>query len=140
MPGWFRKKIPQLITFPDNRAAFEYACSHLPNQVLLNALLPAIVEEEGRRGSDGERWYQVRLASKTGGMAIWGCTLKDAPGQPAIGDLVGFRIVRIADELPPDMNIVGYIACRLEPAHLPGKGWRVAESFTPANLKPALHL
>jgi hypothetical protein len=63
-----------------------------------------------------------------------------APGYPEVGDLVAFRIVRIAEELPPEAQLIGYIACKLEPVLNRSKGWLVASSFTPAHLKPELHL
>ncbi len=64
MFGWFRKKEEALLEFADNRAAFEYACMHLPNRILLEAVIPAIVEEEGQRGRDGER-FVVRHRAAT---------------------------------------------------------------------------
>jgi len=140
MSLWFKKKEPQITSFPDNDSAFEHACKHQENKVLIDAILPALVEEEGKRGEEGEHWFKMRLANSEEESTVWGCTLKDAPGIPAVGDLVGFRIVRIANELPPGMNIIGYIACRLAPEHVSGKGWRVADNFTPKNLKPVLHL
>ena len=136
---WFRGKQETLTQFQDNESAFAHACS--PGyELLINAKIPALVIEEGRRGRDGEHWYLLRLASQNGPLDIWGPTLSAAPACPRVGDLVAFRIVRIASELPEDARLVGYIACRLEPLLNSRKGWQVAESFRPDNLKPELHL
>ena len=138
MFGWFRKKEEPLQEFADNRAAFDYACTHLPNRILLEAEIPALVEEEGRRGSDGERYFSIRLAGPGGGREIWACTLAGAPGWPEIGDLVGFRVVTIAENLTPEPTPVGYIANVLAPVLAAGNRWRIARKLTPANLKPII--
>jgi hypothetical protein len=139
MFGWFRAKEETIMPFPDNESAFVHACS-LGYALLINARIPALVVEEGRRGIDGEHWYRIQLASQEGGLEIWGPTLSNAPALPKVGDLVAFRIVRFATELPDDANLVGYIDCRLEPVLNGRNGWRVADSFRPDNLKPELHL
>lgn len=139
MFDWLFRKNKTLTRFADNRAAFAHACT-MGYRYLLNALVPALVEKEGRRDPDGERCFLIRLAGENGGREIWGCTMADAPGFPEIGDLVAFRIVRIASELPEDASLIGYIACKLEPV-LRGKNeWRIAVSYTPPNLKPELHM
>lgn len=63
-----------------------------------------------------------------------------APAHPEVGDLVAFRIVRIATELPEYASLIGYIDCLLEPVLNSRKGWHIATSFRPDNLKPELHL
>jgi len=136
--GWFRKKEESLLEFADNRAAFDYACTHLPNRILLEAVIPAIVEEEGRRGSDGERYFSIRLAAPDGGREVWACTLAEATDWPEIGDLVGFRIVTIAEDLAPDPTPIGYISSVLAPVLAEGKRWRIARNLTPANIKQAV--
>jgi len=139
MFDWFRAKEEILQSFPDNESAYAHACS-LRYPLLLNARIPALVMEEGRRGVDGEHWYRLHLAAQEGTLDIWGPTLSDAPEQPRVGDLVAYRIVRVATELPDGANLVGYIDCRLQPVLNSRKGWRVAASFRPDNLKPELHL
>jgi hypothetical protein len=139
MFDWFREKVETIMPFSDNESAFVHACT-LRYPLLLNARIPALVMEEGRRGMDGEHWYRLHLASQEGKLDIWGPTLSDAPDQPDVGDLVAFRIVRFATELPEDASLIGYIDCRLEPVLNCRKGWRVAASFRPDNLKPELHL
>lgn len=139
MFGWFRKKEEEELHFPDNPAAFAHACA-LGYPPLLNAVIPAFVEEEGRRGPEGEHCYRIRLACGNSGREIWGCTMADAPAFPEIGDFVGYRIVKIASELPDDASLIGYIACKLEPVLVGKMGWRIAVSYTPANLKPELHM
>jgi hypothetical protein len=139
MFGWFRKKNEPPLRFPDNESAFAHACT-MGYHLLLNALIPALVIGTGRRGNEGERYFRLRLAGPEGALEIWGCTMAGAPGYPEIGDLVAFRIVRIAAELPPEAQLIGYISCKLEPVLNGSKGWRIASSFTPANLKPELHL
>lgn len=139
MFGWFHRKEELPTLFPDNGTAFAHACT-LGYAQLINARIPALVVEEGRRGVDGEHWYRLQLASQEGGVEIWGPTLSDAPAIPEVGDLVAFRIVRIATELPEHARLIGYIDCRLEPVLNGRKGWRVATSFRPDNLKPELHL
>ena len=139
MFDWFREKEETLTQFPDNEAAFAHACS-LGYALLINAKIPALVVEEGRRGVDGEHWYRLNLASQEGTLGIWGPTLSEAPAYPEVGDLVAFRIVRIATELPDDASLIGYIDCRLKPVLNSRKGWHIATSFKPDNLKPELHL
>ena len=139
MFDWFNSKQESTTEFCDNQAAFAYACTlHYP--LLLNARIPALVIREGRRGADGEHWYLLQLACQGGVREIWGPTMSQAPAQPEAGDLVAFRIVRIATELPDDASLVGYIESRLEPLFVGTKGWRVAATFRPDNLKPELHL
>ena len=137
MFGWFSKKEEEVLSFPDNPAAFAHACT-LGYRPLLNAVIPAFVDGEGRRGPEGERCFRIRLACGSGGREIWGCTMADAPGFPEIGDFVAYRIVRIASELPDDASLIGYIAGKLEPVLVDKKGWRIAVSYTPANLKPEI--
>lgn len=141
MFSWFKKREePAPLVFDDAVAAFDYACRHLENRILLEAILPALVEERGRRGEEGEQWFRLRIASPEGGRELWGCTLKEATAQPSSGDLVGFRIVKIAADLPEPMNIIGFISCKLQPVLVGKKGWRIAENYTPPNLKPEIRL
>ena len=137
MFNWFGKREESAKEFPDNRAAFAHACT-MAYKPLLGAVIPALVVEEGARGREGERNYLVRLAGEGGGREIWACTMAQAPAQPEIGDLVAFRIVRIADELPAEASLIGFLACKLDPVLQRGKWWRVSTSFTPANLKPEI--
>jgi hypothetical protein len=139
MFDWFHRKNETVLQFPDNKSAFAHACT-LKYPLLLNARIPALILEEGRCGVDGEHWYRLQLASQEGTLAIWGPTMPEAPAYPEVGDLVAFRIVRFATELPEDASLIGYIDCRLEPVLNGSKGWRVAKSFKPDNLKPELHL
>lgn len=53
MFGWFRRKEEPQLAFPDNEAAFAHACT-IGYRLLLNALIPAPVADEGRRGAEGE--------------------------------------------------------------------------------------
>jgi hypothetical protein len=140
MFGWFGKKSREPVEFADNGAAFSYACGSQEHRLLIHALIPALVEERGRVGAEGERWYRLKLAGPGEGIELWGCTLKEATRFPDIGELVGFRVVRIAEEFPPPQNVVGYIAVRLAPVHVPGRGWRIAANYTPDDIKPELHL
>lgn len=139
MFDWLRRKEETLTQFPDNEAAFAHACT-LRYPLLLDARIPALVLEEGRRGVEGEHWYLLRLAGKERMLDIWAPTLPHAPAYPDAGDLVAFRIVRFATELPEDASLIGYIDCRLDPALNSSKGWHIATSFRPDNLKPELHL
>jgi len=138
MFGWFRKKEVATLEFADNRAAFEYACTQLPNRILLEAVIPAIVEGEGRRGSDGERFFSIRLAGPNGGHELWACTLAEADDWPTVGDLVGFRVVTIAEDIAPDAAPIGYISSVLAPVLVDRKWWRIARNLTPANIKQAV--
>jgi hypothetical protein len=140
MFGWLRKKDEPPLVFPDNRAAFDYACIHMDYPLLLGAVIPALVEEEGKPGDEGEHHFQLRLASRQGGIEVWASTLKEATAFPRVGDLVGFRIVTIASDLPPGMNLIGFIAFQFEPVLVKDKGWRIARNLTPADIKPELHL
>lgn len=139
MFDWFRGKEETFMQFPDNASAFDHACS-IGYALLINAKIPALVMEEGRRGMDGEHWYRLHLARREGALDIWAPALLSAPALPEVGDLVAFRIVRFATELPEDASLIGYIDCRLEPVLNEKKGWRIAASFRPDNLKPELHL
>lgn len=139
MFDWLRGKEETLTQFPDNESAFAHACT-LRYPLLLGARIPALVMEEGRRGAEGEHWYLLHLAGQEGGGDIWGPTLPDAPAYPNVGDLVVFRIVRFATELPDDASLIGYIESRLDPVLNSRKGWHIATNFRPDNLKPELHL
>lgn len=138
MFDWFRKKDSAPLEFADNRAAFDYACSHLPNRILLEAVLPAIVEEEGRRGHDGERFYRIRLAAANGGRDLWTSTVAEAVDWPCVGDLVGFRVVMIAEDIAPEAAPIGFITAVLAPVLVEGKRWKVARNLTPANIRTAI--
>ena len=138
MFNWFREKEKDL-EFADNLAAFAHACS-IGYTPLIGGLVPALVEEEGGLGRDGERTFLISIAGTHGAMKLWSCTLNDSLGHPKGGDFVGFRIVTIASDLPEPANLIGFIACRLERVLVPGKGWAVAQSYTPKNLKPAIRL
>ena len=139
MFDWFRGKEETVTQFPDNESAFAHACA-LGYKLLLEARIPALVMEEGRRGAEGEHWFLLQIASQDGALEIWGPTLPDAPAYPEAGDLVAFRIVRFATELPEHASLIGFIDCRLEPAMNSRKGWRIATTFRPDNIKPELHL
>jgi hypothetical protein len=134
---WFRKDEPPQV-FADNREAFDYACEYLPNRVLIEAVIPALVEEEGKRGPDGEHMFLIRLAGPGGGRELWAPTLAEATEWPLVGDLVGFRVVTIADDLPPELAVIGYIACTFAPVLAGRKGWRVAKNLTPDTIKPTV--
>lgn len=137
MFGWFRKKEETLQEFPDNRTAFEYACENQQNRILLEAVIPALVEEDAGRTSSGERAFKVRLAARNGGRPFRASTLAEATDWPEVGDFVGFRIVQVMDDFAPDMPI-GYISCVLQPVLVGGKGWRIARNLTPKNIKQAI--
>lgn len=138
MFGWLRKKDKEPLVFESNVAAFDYACRQLPNAILLEADIPALVEEKGEVGQEGEHYFRLRLADKSGGREIWGCTLKEATDYPEVGDFVGFRIVKIASDLPEGMNIIGFISVKLAPILVEKKGWKIDRSFTPKNIKPVV--
>lgn len=140
MFGWFGRRKEELLQFADNRAAFEYACANLPNRILLEAVIPALVEEEGRRGRDGERTFLITIAGKGGGQRLWTCTLAEAVDWPAVGDFVGFRVVTIAEDLADEPTPIGYIAAVLEPLLVGGKYWKIARNLTPDNIKQAFRL
>jgi hypothetical protein len=135
----FRKKNQEILQFDDDLAAFEHACG-VGYEPLIGGLVPALVTEEGGLGPDGEKTYAVKLAGNRGAIELWSCTLKGSKGFPQVGDFVGFRVVTIASDLPEDFNLIGYIACKLQPVLVVGRGWRIAQSYTPDNLKPELHM
>jgi hypothetical protein len=137
MLNWFGRKPAAPLEFVDNEAAFAHACT-VAGEPQLGAVIPALVVVEGTPGREGERCFLLRLADPAGGRELWGCTMANAPAHPGPGDLVGFRVVRVASELPAAASLIGYIACRLEPVLVPGKGWRIAASFAPADLKPEI--
>jgi hypothetical protein len=134
----FRKKQKEIQEFPDNVTAFAHACT-LGYEPLIGGLMPALVQEEGELGTAGERTFLISLAVE-GAPSFWTCTLKESKAYPKPGDFIGFRIVTIASDLPEYVNLIGYIACRLQTVLVPGRGWRVAESYTPANIKQDIHL
>lgn len=137
MFNWFRAK-DKVMVFPDNHAAFDHACT-LGYQPLHGALIPALVEEEGERGGEGEHCFLIRLAAACGERELWACTLKESRVYPEVGELVGFRIVKIASDLPESVNLIGYIACGLEPVLVDRKGWRVVKNYTPSDIKQEVH-
>lgn len=139
MFDWLRPKNKSTRNFPDNQSAFAHACG-MRYQLLLEARIPALVIEEGRRGAEGEHWFLLHLAGPEGAQEIWGCTMAGAPALPEIGDLVAYQIVRIATELPPQAQLIGYIASRLDPVLVDGRLWRVAIDLSPPDLKPVLHM
>jgi len=139
MFDWLHRKEETVTRFPDNETAFAHACT-LHYQQLLDARIPALVMEEGRRGAEGEHWFLLQLAGRDGVLDIWAPTMPEAPAYPAAGDLVSFRIVRFATELPEHASLIGYIESRLDPVLNSKKGWHIAASFRPDNLKPELHL
>lgn len=140
MFGLFRKKTGEPIGFGSAEAAFEYACRNLENRMLLEAVVPALVEEREGTGPEGEQLFRIRLANREGGKVIEACTLKESLRYPAVGDLVGYRVMRVEPELPEPFDLLGFIAYRLEPVYVPGRGWRIAESFVPDNIKPTLRM
>jgi len=139
MFGWLRGKKEVLTQFPDNETAFAHACT-LRYPLLLDARVPALVMKEGRRGAEGEHWFLLHLATQEGVLEIWAPTMPGAPAYPNAGDLVAFRIVRFATELPDDASLIGYIESRLDPVLNSRRGWHITASFRPDNLKPELHL
>jgi len=138
MFGWFRKTGGDHLAFPDNQAAFDYACNQLDNRLLLEALLPALVLEPGKPGSEGEHYFLLQVAGKGGGRQVWACTLKEVTEFPSTGDLVGFRVVRHDPEMPDGLDLLGFIACGLAPEYLPGKGWRITRNYTPSDIRPTV--
>jgi hypothetical protein len=136
MFGWLQKK-KEVLEFRDSAAAFAKA-TEIGYQPLVDALIPALVEEEGGLGRDGERTFLVRLATGQAAAQLWTCTLKESPASPREGDFVGFRVVTIASDLPEPANLIGYIACKLQPVLVAGRGWRVAQSYTPKEIKQAI--
>lgn len=134
MFDWLWKRRGERLEFADNREAFAHAC-RLGWEPHLGALIPALVEEEGPPGHDGEATFLISLANARGTLRFWTCTLKEAESRPQVGDLVGFRVVTVASDLPADASLIGYLACRLSPVLVPGKGWLIARSYTPANIK-----
>lgn len=134
MFSWFRKNKAQAQVFPDNETAFAHACA-LCYTPLIGGLIPALVVEEGGLGRDGEHTFLIRLAGPHSATKFWSCTLKESQSYPREGDLVGYRIFMIADDVPEPTNLIGYIACRLDPVLVPGKGWVVTHSYTPRNIK-----
>ena len=140
MFGWlFQKKERQVLEFPDNGSALAHACA-VGYTPLIGALIPAVVEEEGGLGRDGEHTFLIRLPVPYGEAKLWTCTLKESLSYPRAGDFVGFRIFMIADDLPEPANLIGFIACRLERTFVTGKGWVVAQNYTPKNIKQAIRL
>ena len=140
MFGLFKKKVGEPIEFGSPEDAFGYACRNLENRMLLEAVIPALVEERRGTGPEGEQLFLVRLANREGGRLVEACTLKESFRSPGVGDLIGFRVVKIEPELPEPFDLLGFIACRLQPVYVPGRGWRIAESFVPDNIKPTLRM
>jgi hypothetical protein len=138
MFGLFSKTPPLRLTFDTNEEAFAHACRLQGQEILLEAMIPALVLERGNVDSDGTRHFLLRLADRSGGRELWGVTLKEATSFPEEGDLVGFRIVKIASDLPVEVSIIGFIAVKLAPEYLEKKGWRVAANYTPENIRPTV--
>lgn len=139
MFGFFRKQKGETLVFETPAAAFAYACEHLENRLLLEAVVPALVEEKGKIGEEGERYFRIRLANREGGRELWACTLKESTEFPDVGDMVGFKVVRVDAGLPAPYDVLGYIALKLETVLVGGKGWRIAKNYTPDNIKPIVH-
>ena len=124
------------MVFENNEAAFDYACTRQKPEILLEAAIPALVLDLGTVDMDGVRHFLLRLAGSDGGRELWACTLNEATAYPEVGDLVCFRVVKIAPDLPDEASVIGYIAAKLAPVWVEKKGWQVLESYTPANIKP----
>ena len=137
MFDWLRKS-GKVHEFAGVEEAFSFACLDLDPKPLIEAVVPALVLEKGHQGSDGGQCFRLRLAGKESCHEIWGCTLGGAGGAPEPGDMVGFRIVSIAEDVPGDMGIIGYIAVKLEPVYIEKRGWRIGQSYTPTNIKRAI--
>ena len=138
MFGLFSKTPPQRLTFATNEEAFAHACRLQRPEILLEAVIPALVLKRGEIDSDGTHHFLLRLADRTGGRELWGVTLQEATSYPDEGDLVGFRIVKIATDLPVEVSIIGFIAVKLAPEYLEKKGWRIEANYTPANIRPTV--
>lgn len=136
--GWFAGKPRPPLVFEDNQAAFHYVCTQQKPALLLEAAIPALVLERGAVDPDGVRHFLLRLAGSDGGRLLWACTLKGAPGYPEVGDLVCFRVVKIAPDLPPEVSVIGFIAAKLAPEWIGRKGWRVLQRYVPENIKPII--
>lgn len=122
------------MAFENNQAAFDYACLHQDYPVLLEALIPALVLEKGMIDPDGVHHFLLHLAGRSG-RKLWSCTLKEATDYPEVGDLVGFRVVKIAPDLPEEVSVIGFVAVKLLPEWVEKKGWRVMKSYTPSNIR-----
>ncbi|HML79841.1 hypothetical protein [Geobacter sulfurreducens] len=140
MFGLFKRKKADPAIFDSAEAAFDYACRNLENRILLEAVIPALVEEFVRVSHEGERYFRIRLANSRGGQVIEACTLKESSRAPSVGDLIGYKVVRYDPDMPPPFDLLGFIAYRFEFVHVPGKGWRTAESFIPDTIKPTLRM
>lgn len=138
MLGWFDRKPLQPLLFESNQGAFDYACRHQDHHILLEAVIPALVLESGTVDPDGARHFLLRLADKNGVRELWGCTLKESADYPEVGDLVAFRVVKIASDLPVEMSVIGFIAAKLAPELVEKRGWRILKSYTPDNIKQAV--
>lgn len=138
MFGWFARKPSDPLLFENNQDAFDYACRQQNHHILLEALIPALVLESGTVEADGARHFLLRLADRNGGRELWGCTLKEAADFPEVGDLVAFRVVKIASDLPVEISVIGFIAAKLLPELVEKKGWRILKSYTPDNIKQAV--
>lgn len=138
MFGWFTRKPPEPLVFESNQAAFDHACLHQEYPILLEASIPALVVEQGTIDPDGVRHFLLRLADRSGGRELWSCTLREATDYPEVGDLVGFRVVKIASNLPAEASVIGFIAFKLAPVWVEKKGWRIIKSYTPDNIKPTV--
>ena len=134
MFNWFRKD-PEPLRFENNLAAFDYACRHQHFELLLEAVIPALVLEAGTSDPEGMHHFLLRLAVDQGGRELWAPTLKESVAYPQAGDLVGFRVVKIASDLPVQVSVIGFIAVKLEPVLVEGKGWRVVQSYIPQNIR-----
>ena len=138
MLGWFDRKPLQSLLFESKQGAFDYACRHQDHHILLEAVIPALVLESGTVDPDGARHFLLRLADKNGGRELWGCILKESADYPEVGDLVAFRVVKIASDLPVEMSVIGFIAAKLAPELVEKRGWRILKSYTPDNIKQAV--
>ena len=140
MFGIFRRKAAEPIVFESPSAAFGYACRELENRILLEAVVPALVEERGRIGVEGERYFRIRLADHEGGRSIEACTLKESAGFPEVGDLVGYKVLTYDPDLPEPFALLGFIAYGLEPVYVPARGWRISCIYVPDTIKPTLRM
>ncbi|WP_318258237.1 hypothetical protein [Geobacter anodireducens] len=106
MFGLFKRKKADPAIFDSAEAAFDYACRNLENRILLEAVIPALVEEFVRVSPEGERYFRIRLANRHGGQAIEACTLKESSRAPSVGDLIGYKVVRYDPDMPPPFDLL----------------------------------
>lgn len=116
----------EVLTFKDNKAAFQYACDFLDCKGQDNKVLPALVTKIAQT-KDGLQACALLLASRSGGDEVLYCTTLNETVPPLTeGDLVAYHLIKYK-RLSLLRGHLGFVIAKLEPQYEVNRGWRVTK-------------